>query len=208
MKLAIDLFSGSGSFSKVARSFGYEVLSFDIRRRKGVCEPTIKCDINSLDTDILRVLKPELVWCGFPCDIFSYASGGFHLDKDFKPLTEKAKNHLLLLYNTLGMFEKSSTKFIIENPRGKLRDYPYFINWLKCNKAKTYTCTLSSYGYPTTKPTNLFSNIPNLKLLPLAPFGRGAISNNNFDNMTKVQRQKTPVKLIRSIIKQYEANQK
>lgn len=74
-KLAIDIFTGSGSFGNVAKSFGYEVISLDNRRRKGVCEPTLKVDILKISSSFFKEMNPKIMWFGLPCDskLFPYA---------------------------------------------------------------------------------------------------------------------------------------
>lgn len=204
--LAIDVFCGSGSFSKVANSFGYEVISLDSRRRKGVCEPTIKVDILKVRSSFFKSLKPSVMWFGLPCDIWSNASGGFHLSKDYKPKTNKAKIHLDIFEKTTSIIVETNPEFwFIENPRsGKLLKYPGLEIFLEKTNSVIKECTLSSYGFPTTKPTIIITNYAGLKLKPLDPFGRGAKNKvpGTFNNLTKCQRQKTPEKLIHHILKQ------
>lgn len=205
MLLAIEVFCGNGSFSKVARSLGYEVISLDNRRRKGVCEPTLKVNILEVQHTFFNSMNPDVIWFGLPCDIWSNASGGFHLDKKFNPKTEKAKLHLDIFNKTTQIIKSlSSGYFFIENPRGRLQKYPELHKFLKDTNAFVYECTLSSYGFPTTKPTIIITNYPDLKLKPLDSFGRGAKNKvpGTFDNLTKSQRQKTPEKLIKHILNQ------
>ncbi len=205
MKLALDIFSGSGSFSKVSSSLGYETISLDIRRRKGVCEPTIKANILDLPDDFFCSLNPSVVWVGLPCDIWSNASGGFHLDKDFNPKTKKAVEHLAIFKKTTSMLKLlSAAYFFIENPRGKLRNYPGLLKFMNETNSVIKECTLSSYGFSTTKPTNIITNFQRLKLKELDSFGRGAKNKvpGTFCNMTKTQRQKTPEKLIKDVLLQ------
>lgn len=204
-KIVLDIFCGSGSVSTVARSLGYEVISVDIRRRKGVCEPTLCLDLLDLPDDFFCSLKPYIIWFGMPCDIFSNASGGFHLDKNYQALTDKAVLHLQVFRKMLAIIDKvQPTYFFIENPRGKLDKYPVFKKWLDLKKSVIYYCTLSSYGFSTTKPTMIATNYQALTLKPLDPFGRGAKNKvpGTFSNLTKVQRQKTPESLVRHIFSQ------
>ncbi len=161
MKLAIDFFTGSGSFATVARSMGYEVISIDNRRRAGTCEPTLKIDIRDLDPLAFSELNVKVMWFGLPCTIWSFASGGFHLDKDFQPKTELAVSHLQILESMQLLIEKSPDVYwFIENPRGNLQKYPPFKKWLDLNHGEINYCTLSSYGFPTTKPTMIATNYP------------------------------------------------
>ena len=208
--LTIDVFCGSGSFGKVVRSFGYEVISLDNRRRAGVCEPTIKTDILKVPSSFFKSMNPKIMWFGLPCDIWSLASGGFHLDKNFNPKTEKAKIHLEILKKTMSIIEETDPDFFfIENPRGKLNKYPGLNDFLLRTDSVIKECTLSSYGFPTKKPTIIITNFKELQLKDLDTFGRGAKNkvHRAFDNLTKVQRQQTPQKLIRDIVNQVQKYQ-
>lgn len=209
-KLAIDIFTGSGSFGNVAKSFGYEVISLDNRRRKGVCEPTLKVDILKISSSFFKEMNPKIMWFGLPCDIWSNASGGFHLTQDYKPKTDKAKLHLKIFEKTISMIKETNPDFFfIENPRGKLKSYPGLLSFIKETNVVIKECTLSSYGFPTTKPTIIVTNFKDLKLKELDKFGRGAKNKvpGTFNNMTKVERQKTPKSLVRHILKQLKNKQ-
>lgn len=196
-----ELFAGSCSLSNTLKSKGAQCISVDIRKRKGICEPDLRLDISEVSSSFLiekyPVHKINFMWLGLPCDIWSYASGGFHLDADFKPKTQKAIEHIQLLKKCLVLIEEINPDiFFIENPRGKLRHYPPFVEWLKNNKAFELQLTMSSYGFPTTKPTSIFTNANGLKFKELDSFGRGAKCISLFDNLTKCQRQKYPVQLV------------
>lgn len=209
MKVAVDVFCGSGSFSKVARCFGYEVISLDNRRRKNTCEPILKEDILKVRSSFFKSMEAEIMWFGLPCDIWSNASGGFHLDKNFKPKTKKAENHLKIFEKTISIIKESNPKyFFIENPRGRLQKYPGLLKLIQKNDWKIVECTLSSYGFPTKKPTIIITNFKDLKLKELDSYGRGAKNKvpGTFNNLTKIQRQKTPKKLIEDIINQIKKN--
>jgi len=207
----IELFCGHGTLTKVARSFDYRMLSIDIRKRKGICEPDIRMDIkkcaalfsDSKTTPDFLKYRPLFVWAGIPCDIWTYASGGFHLDSLFEPKTEKAEQHILLLKSTCNLITQLSPEyFFIENPRGKLRHYPWFLNWLTKHNGMTKELTLGSYGFETTKPTNVFTNLHSLSFKELLPYGRGNKSEGNFNALTTVQRQTYPSEFAQTIIEQ------
>lgn len=204
-KRYFSLFFGSGGFTKVSRALGIECISFDSRRRSGTCEPCVRVDINKISPDFFKSFDVFILWAGLPCDIWSYASGGFHLDKNFNPKTEKAKEHLKLFFKTMEIIKISNPDFyFIENPRGKLRTFPYVLEKEKNGQLFIYETSLDNYGFLTIKPTNIFTNFQNLKLKPISRFGRGNKNNvpGSFNKLTKSQKQKTPVKLYKSIISQ------
>lgn len=196
-----ELFAGSCSLSKALKSKGVQCTSVDIRKRKGICEPDLRLDIQKVSSSLLMENyldhNVNFMWLGLPCDIWSYASGGFHLDADFKPKTQKAIEHIQLLNKCQDLIDEINPDiFFIENPRGKLRHYPPFIEWLKNNQAFELQLTMSSYGFPTTKPTSIFTNATGLKFKQLDSFGRGAKCLSKFDNLTTCQRQKYPVQFV------------
>lgn len=205
MKINIELFCGSAGFTKTSRTLGIECISFDSRRRTGTCEPCIRVDINKISLDFFKNFDVFILWAGLPCDIWSYASGGFHLDKNFKPKTEKAKEHLKLFFKTIEIIKICSPDFyFIENPRGKLRAFPAVLEMKKSVELFIHETSLDNYGFPTIKPTNIFTNFQDLKLKSVSRFGRGNKNKvaGTFDKLTKSQRQKTPDKLYKSIISQ------
>jgi hypothetical protein len=65
----------------------------------------------------------------------------------------------------------------------------------------TKEITYSSYGFPSIKPTNLFTNAHGFVGRPLDGFGRG---NRNpldtFDKMTVCQKQKVPWALAQDVV--------
>lgn len=196
-----ELFAGSCSLSNALKSKGVNCTSIDIRKRKGICEPDLCLDISKVSSSLLMENYPDhkvnFIWLGLPCDIWSYASGGFHLDSKFKPKTQKAVEHIELLKKCQDLINEINPDiFFIENPRGKLRHYPPFVEWLKSNQAFELQLTMSSYGFPTTKPTNIFTNATGLKFKQLDSFGRGAKCLSKFDNLTTCQRQKYPVQFV------------
>ena len=200
----IELFCGSGKISQALNENGFSSKKVDIRKRKGICMPDLR--INILELTAAQILElcetTELffMWLSPPCDIWSYASGGFHLDRYYNPRTEKAEEHIKILNKSLGLIEELKPKYwFIENPRGHLRYYPKMIDFLIRNGGMTKELTLSSYGFPTIKPTNIFTNAHDLKFKRLESFGRGAKNVGKFNNMTKTQRQSIPKELANHI---------
>lgn len=204
MHKGVEIFSGSGTITKALNNAGLVSKTIDIRKRKGVCEPDLRMDVMDLSArhiyDLLETKQVFFMWLSPPCDIWSLASGGYHLDDRFNPKTDKAKEHLKILKKSLALVrEIKPVYFFVENPRGKLRHYPPMIDFLVKNGGMTKELTLSSYGFPTTKPTNIFTNAYDLNFKELDAFGRGAKCDNNFDNLTKAKRQAIPVQLANEI---------
>ena len=95
----IELFAGTGSFSKVAESKGHEIFCVD--KFEGLGRLDLQMDL--LDkmacsklAKKLR-LKVDLLWASPPCTTFSVASLGHHWQggkQAYIPKTEKCKDGL------------------------------------------------------------------------------------------------------------------
>lgn len=197
----IELFCGYGTVTDAFQKEGFKTWKTDIRKRKGVCEPDVKKSILQFDFREVPFEKVHVLWASPPCDVWSYASGNFHWDGDI-PKTEKCLEHIEILKKTLAVIEILNPDiFFIENPRGKLRYFRPFVEWLEKHHGVSKTLTLSSYGFPSTKPTNIFTNATDIQFKELDKFGRGAKTNFKLDNVSVCQKQKTPAPLAEDIVK-------
>jgi hypothetical protein len=200
----IELFCGSGTISKEFEKFGYNTFSVDVRRRVGVCDPDLRKDILDVRLSDIPFHQVNFLWASPPCDVFSKASGGIHWNKDGTPKTEKCQAHIKILHKTLKLIEKINPDiFFIENPDAKMKYDKEMIKFLIRNNARIIRINLQAYGFPTKKPTLLFTNA--LDFVP------GTFSNNNlqdtfnsnkviFDNLTKCQKQKSPEALAKELV--------
>ena len=205
----VELFCGSATIAQEFREAGHNTFTVDIRRRKGVCEPDLKKNILQLERKDIPFKKIDVLWLSPPCDVWSYAAGNKHWDDEECVATKKCLEHISILHKCLALiYELHAGYFFLENPRGRLRYNGSMCNFLKLYPAHTKSLTLSSYGFPTTKPTNIFTNAKNYIPLPMDKYGRGAKNKGlaHFNNMTKCQRQKTPMALAREIRLFCEAN--
>ncbi len=208
MKRGIELFCGSASISKEFTKYGIEFITVDIRKRKGVCEPTHRIDISKVDLSFFNDLgKFDIIWVGFPCTAFSYASRDIYYKAG--QFLESARYFLELLEKTqiiVDILKRPDTIIYFENPRGRLRHYQNFIDYCKLNNLQEYTLTYSSYGNYPKKPTNIFTNAKNIKFRDLDSYGRGSKSLIKFDNLTLNQRQSYPKELVNYIVTNYIQN--
>ena len=202
MKNFIELFCGYGIITSSFKKAGFQTWKTDIRKRKGVCEPDLRKNILQLSARDIPFKKIHVLWASLPCDVWSYAAGSFHWNKDGTPKTQKCHDHIEILKKTLELIDEISPDyFFIENPRGRLRFFPLFVEWLEKHHAVTKTLTYSSYGFPATKPTNIFTNARDIYFKELDKFGRGAKTNFKLDNISVCQKQKIPEKLAEEIAK-------
>ena len=152
----LELFSGTESFSKVARERGHECFTIDLDRSFNP----------SLCKDILEVTKedipfvPDVIWASPPCTTFSVASIR-HYWEDGRPKNLKTLRGLAIIEKTLWIIDEMKPKFwIMENPRGMLRKQDV-VKGLKRD-----TVTYCQYGSHVQKPTDLWNNL-NHKFRPM-----------------------------------------
>jgi hypothetical protein len=206
MTYSLELFSGSGGFKSTAEAMGLKCFSLDSRNRANVCTPDFHMNILDFNPGLLPHGQIDLLWIGLPCDIWSYASGSSHLDKGFNPVSSKALLHFEILWKTLSLISELKPKFwFIENPRARLGRFLILNKHIVPGPFDIISTSLDQFSFPTIKPTSIITNSPHLYLPPISRYGRG---NKNklpgaFDNMTKCQRQKTPVALYHFIISQH-----
>ena len=145
----LELFSGTESFSKVAKERGHETFTVDNDKQ---FNPNLCKDINELVPEDIP-FKPDVIWASPPCQKFSVASIYRHW-KDGKPKHEDVFWSMLLVAKTLSLILSLNPKFwIIENPRGMLRKQDFMIN------LKRDTVTYCKYGLEYQKATDLWNNI-------------------------------------------------
>lgn len=154
----VELFSGSGTVSKVARACGFETVTVDI-------EPRYKPDIC---IDILNLRRSQLprsvaiVWASPPCTAFSLLQSHRHFTSHrtgyrryyHEPTDEAGRSALQVLRATGRLIVMMEPQFyFIENPRGILRHRPEMV-FVPYRKTVRY----SDYGMEYEKPTDIFTN--------------------------------------------------
>lgn len=194
-KTMIELFCGMAEVSKAFKTYNFETFTVDRRNRKGKCVPDLCCDIKKMRLKDLPFKYPGILWAAVPCDAYSNAAGNFY--RDGTGYKESTKYFNSLLRKTIQIIEEiQPAVYFIENPRGSLRYNKLMIDFLARHSGTIKECTLGSYGFPTTKPTDIFTNYSALKLKEKLPYGRGAkCASISFNNLTKAQRQSTPYEL-------------
>jgi site-specific DNA-cytosine methylase len=156
MTRVLELFSGTGSVSKVCDQLGYEVVSVDINDQYH--EPTIKTDIMTWDyKSEYPVGYFDTVWASPPCNTFSPINRQFRSVEEIRqrcdqmgvPLLRKAEE-IIDYFNP--------RVYIIENPLGYMKDYitnrPMY---------KVDYCRYADWGYQ--KPTCVWTNHVDFKPL-------------------------------------------
>ncbi len=201
----LELFAGTQSFSKVAREYGHWAYTTDI-------DPQFTCDFTGdiMDFDPKWLFLPvDVIWASPPCETFSVASIGHHWKGGacaYEPKTQASHDGIARVERTLEIIKELNPKFwIIENPRGLLRKMPFW------TEATRYTVTYCQYGDTRMKPTDLWSNVPDLVFKPMCKNGMPCHESAPRGAKTGTQgikgyrdRSRVPAELCESIIEQLE----
>ena len=144
----LELFSGKQSFSKVARTLGFETFNIDLANLPG--QSLVK-DINKLLISDIP-FYPDIIWISFPCTTYSIM-GLFKHRNGIKPKSVLAKQHDRLFLKVIHILQYfPAAVFFIENPRGMLRKMPF----MQCFDRTTVS--YCQYGFKYQKPTDIWSN--------------------------------------------------
>ena len=166
----LELFAGTRSIGKAFEERGHEVFSVEWNK-----------DFENIDLyeDILKVQasdiiekfgKPDVIWASPDCSSYSIAAISHHRKQDengnLAPVSDYAKfcdrvnQHMLCLILAL-----SPKYWFIENPRGGMRKMDFM------NGLTRYTVTYCKYGDSRMKPTDIWTNHPDPKFLPMCHNG-------------------------------------
>jgi len=148
----LELFSGTESFSKVARERGHQTFTIDNDKQ---FKPNLCIDILEFDISMLQkeFQEPDIIWASPPCTAFSVATI-YRYWENGKPKNEKTLHGIAMVKKTIEIIKKLNPKFfIIENPRGMLRKQDFM------QEFKRDTVTYCQYGHKAQKPTDLWNNL-------------------------------------------------
>lgn len=199
----VELFAGTKSLSNVAALMGHTTFTSDY-------DPSFMTDytVDVMNFDTSKVpFKPDFIWASPPCETFSVASIGTHWDggsRAYIPKTEASRQGIARIKRTLEIIEELEPRyFVIENPRGLLRKMPFM------QDLHRYTVTYCQYGDTRMKPTDLWSNSPDLVFRPMCKNGspchvaapRGSRTGTQGIGTYK-DRSRVPGELCKSILEQ------
>ena len=137
----LELFSGTGEFSRIAKEQGHEVFTVDNNSK---CNPDLCIDILKLKMEDIP-FKPDFIWASPPCTDYSHAK---RTGTSFIELSN------MLVIKTISFILALKPKYwIIENPQTGTLKFQYFIRDLP------YTdVSYCMYGKPFRKQTRLWNN--------------------------------------------------
>ena len=137
----LELFSGTGNFSKIAKEKGHEVFTIDNNPK---CNPDLCIDILTLKIEDIP-FKPDMIWASPPCTDYSHAK---------RTGTSYIELSNMLVIKTISLILALKPKYwIIENPQTGTLKFQYFIRELP------YTdISYCRYGKTFRKQTRLWNN--------------------------------------------------
>ena len=137
----LELFSGTGSFSKIAEKKGHKIFTIDnnSKFKPNLCKDILKVDIKDIP------FKPDIIWSSPPCIDYSHAK------RKGVSYIELANMNVI---KTISLILALKPKFwIIENPQTGTLKFQYFMSGL------SYTdVSYCMYGYSYRKQTRLWNN--------------------------------------------------
>lgn len=143
------MFSGTKSFSKIARKQGHQIFTVD---NDHDLFADLVSDVRYLTAKDFP-FKPDILWCSPPCQGFSVAVIGRNWNYDKTPKTNSARLAIELIEHTLRIIEElKPTWYFIENPTGMLRKMP------QVQSLNRKTVTNCQYGDTRMKPTDIWTN--------------------------------------------------
>ena len=151
----LELFSGTGSFSKVALELGHEI--FRVEKNESF-EAELYVDLTeeyALDMicNMAYEKRFDMIWASPPCQGFCIPAVRYHW-RDGKPISETSRCGLKLLENTLKIIDHIQPKYwFIENPMAMMRKQPMM------QGLKRDTVTYCQYGDTAMKPTDIWNNL-------------------------------------------------
>ena len=203
----LELFAGTRSIGKAFEKRGHDV--FSVEWDKHFENIDLYKDIGQLDSkEILDLFgHPDVMWMSFDCTSYSISAISHHRKKnpitgnldpisDYAKFCDKTNQHCLELIKEL-----NPKYWFIENPRGGLRK----MIWMQY--LPRYTVTYCQYGDIRMKPTDIWTNHPNPKFLPMCHNGDSCHESAPRGSKTgtqglsgSIERSKIPDKLCEHIV--------
>lgn len=147
--VVLELFAGSGTFTRTARELGHTALGIDLESAGA----DMHADLLTLDPrDLPEPFSgPDVVWASPPCQGFSVAGLRWSWP-DGRP-GDKAMAGADTLSAALRLIAIMRPHvWFIENPRGMMRTLGVM------DALPRHTITLCQYGMPYQKPTDIWTN--------------------------------------------------
>jgi len=160
--LALELFKGTGSIDKaITRQDDMDVVSFDI---ENFYRPDICADFMTFDFwEIFQPGEFHFIWASPVCTSWSLCTNKHRYPKNQDPeMTPKTdtgrlgETMILRLCNLIDYLEPPT--FAIENPRGRLRHWKPFKQWLDLRGYNQWTVYYGNHNHYLRKATDIWNN--------------------------------------------------
>ena len=165
----LELVAGTRSIGKAFEQRGHQVYS--IEWNKDFENIDWYADIGEIKaSDIIeRFGHPDVIWASPDCTTFSIAAISHHRRQaidTLEPVSEYAKFCDKVDRNVLQLIKDlQPCLYFIENPRGGMRKMDFM------RELPRYTVTYCKYGDFRMKPTDIWTNHPDPKFLPMCHNG-------------------------------------
>jgi len=137
----LELYSGTETFSKIAKELGHEVFTVDNNKK---CNPNLCIDILRLNIKDIP-FKPDMIWASPPCIDYSHAKRtGVSFIEHSNMMVIKAISLILIL---------QPKYWVIENPQTGTLKFQYFMKDLPFTDV-----SYCMYGKTFRKQTRLWNN--------------------------------------------------
>ena len=152
----LELFSGTGSFSKVAKERGHKTFTVDFDKQ---FNPDLCIDILDFDISMLpeEFRNPDIIWASPPCQKFSIMTVYRNWKKegeDYYPKNNESIKACMIVNKTMDIIKQLKPRFwVIENPMGMLRKQVFM------KELHRDTVTYCQYGLEYQKKTDLWNNL-------------------------------------------------
>ena len=160
----VELFSGTGSFSNVAKELGHEIHRIEMNTE-------FEAELHADMLDVKSLPECDIIWASPPCTGFSVAAMG-HCWNDFRePKSNSAVLGMKLLEQTIKLIAAAKPKYwFIENPRGMMRKKITRLFIKNGLDPWRHTITYCQYGDTRMKPTDIWTNCTEWKSrVPCSP---------------------------------------
>ncbi len=163
----VELFSGSGSFSRYAKKIGWE--TYQIDNQEFETTDWVTDLLTTTPEEIIDRIggKPDIIWASPPCKWFSLNTAHMYWDMNLQPKVNDLQNWFIpnskppavqgiqLVKRTERLIRGLDAKYwFVENPVGMLRKLPY-MKWAPVHQTIDYC----QYGDTRKKPTDIWSNV-------------------------------------------------
>ena len=167
MKL-LELFSGTGSVGRVAREYGFSVISLDLKNAN-INEDILQWDYKKFDKDF------DIIWSSPPCTEYSRAKTTGVRNIDY------ANNIVRKTIEIINYFQPRI--FFIENPQtGLLKKQDFMKDF------DYYDVDYCKYGFEYRKRTRIWTNLKSWKPRPLCKKDcNGIIGNRHKETAQRLQ---------------------